>query len=129
MDPLEKEWMFCPYSGNALTLDASKQIAYCEASGYRIALKDLIDRVQVTQESSMEEVTRRYNLEPLVKTSERLDEENALASRTRATVDEDCPKCGHHGMEFYTLQLRSADEGQTVFYECTSCGHKYSQNN
>jgi DNA-directed RNA polymerase I subunit RPA12 len=90
---------------------------------------DLIDRVQVTQESSMEEVTRRYNLEPLVKTSEQLDEENALASRTRATVDEDCPKCGHHGMEFYTLQLRSADEGQTVFYECTSCGHKYSQNN
>lgn len=43
MDPLEKEWMFCPYSGNALTLDASKQIAYCEASGYRIALKGMSD--------------------------------------------------------------------------------------
>lgn len=42
MDPLEKEWMFCPYSGNALTLDASKQIAYCEASGYRIALKGML---------------------------------------------------------------------------------------
>ena len=27
-------------------------------------------------------------------------------------------------MRYYTLQLRSADEGSTVFYSC-ECGHKY----
>jgi DNA-directed RNA polymerase I subunit RPA12 len=43
-------------------------------------------------------------------------------------VDQTCPKCDHPEMEFYTMQLRSADEGQTVFYECPKCAHKYNQN-
>ncbi len=28
-------------------------------------------------------------------------------------------------MKYYTLQLRSVDEGSTVFYTCEQCGHKY----
>ena len=80
-------------------------------------------------ETDMEDYARRFALEPLVKSEARLEEEEALRGRTRATVDETCPKCGHEGLEFYTLQLRSADEGQTVFYECPECSYKYSQNN
>lgn len=54
---------------------------------------------------------------------------NAMATATRATVQEECPSCGHPELSFYTMQMRSADEGQTVFYECMKCGHKYSLNN
>jgi len=46
-----------------------------------------------------------------------------------ATIEEPCPKCGHHELYFYTMQLRSVDEGSTVFYECPKCKHKFSQNN
>merc|ERR1711908_108160 len=42
--------------------------------------------------------------------------------RVRATVREACPKCKHPELQYYTMQLRSADEGQTVFYECAKCG-------
>lgn len=36
-------------------------------------------------------------------------------------VDRTCPKCGNDKMSYATLQLRSADEGQTVFFTCTEC--------
>lgn len=32
-----------------------------------------------------------------------------------------CTKCGHNQMSYAAVQLRSADEGQTVFYTCLKC--------
>jgi len=46
----------------------------------------------------------------------------------RAKVKEPCPNCQHPELRFYTMQMRSVDEGQTVFYECEKCGHTYSTN-
>jgi DNA-directed RNA polymerase I subunit RPA12 len=127
--PLGRDWMFCPYSGALLTLDAGRGVAASALSGHAVPLEALEDRVLVVHESDMDSYAARYGLEPLVKSAARREAEAALATRTRATVDEPCPRCGHVGLEFYTLQLRSADEGQTVFYECPDCAHKWSQNN
>jgi len=46
-----------------------------------------------------------------------------------ATIDTPCPKCDNPEMTFTTAQLRSADEGATVFYRCPKCGHRYNTNN
>ena len=63
----------------------------------------------------------KFNIEPKnpdgTKIGSERDDENVSRER-RATVDEPCPKCDNHVLRFYTMQLRSADEGQTVFYEC-----------
>ncbi|KAJ8724326.1 hypothetical protein PYW08_015800 [Mythimna loreyi] len=43
-------------------------------------------------------------------------------------VERRCPKCGNDRMSYATLQLRSADEGQTVFYTCIACKYKETEN-
>lgn len=55
--------------------------------------------------------------------------EPTSAADKHATIEETCPKCGNPEMHFYTMQLRSVDEGSTVFYECPVCNYTYSQNN
>lgn len=43
-------------------------------------------------------------------------------------VERSCPQCQNSKMSYATLQLRSADEGQTVFYTCTKCKYVSAQN-
>ena len=62
-----------------------------------------------------------------------LDEDEDVAAsmvpqkKARAVAKETCPKCGNPEMEYFTMQLRSADEGQTIFYTCVSCRWKWKQ--
>ncbi|RWS31996.1 DNA-directed RNA polymerase I subunit RPA12-like protein [Leptotrombidium deliense] len=43
-------------------------------------------------------------------------------------VERKCWKCAHDKMYYKTLQTRSADEGQTVFYYCVKCGAQENEN-
>lgn len=43
---------------------------------------------------------------------------------TEAIIQKDCPNCKSQEMFYHTKQLRSADEGSTVFYRC-ECGYQY----
>ncbi|RMZ84839.1 hypothetical protein DV737_g998, partial [Chaetothyriales sp. CBS 132003] len=53
---------------------------------------------------------------------------NAEELQVEAVINRTCPQCGRSEMFYHTKQLRSADEGTTVFYRC-ECGFKDVQNN
>lgn len=59
------------------------------------------------------------------------EESKLKANRSRTegpVVERRCPRCGCDTMSYASLQLRSADEGQTVFYTCTKCQFKETEN-
>jgi len=39
------------------------------------------------------------------------------------TIEQVCSECGAKEMWYSTKQLRGADEGSTIFFECPLCGH------
>lgn len=45
--------------------------------------------------------------------------------QTHAMSSIACDQCGVKEVRYTTAQLRSADEGTTVFYSCDACGHKH----
>ena len=47
-----------------------------------------------------------------------------LGSGKRKMITEECPECGAKELAYEARQLRSVDEGQTIFYECLECGYK-----
>ncbi|KAL5037256.1 DNA-directed RNA polymerase I core subunit rpa12, variant 2 [Batrachochytrium dendrobatidis] len=60
---------------------------------------------------------------PIVDPSDDNNDRTNAHLRDGATIQEKCPKCDAPEMVFHTAQLRSADEGQTVFYSCVVCGY------
>lgn len=43
----------------------------------------------------------------------------------RSVIEETCPKCGYRLCYTWEIQMRSADEPATRFFECQKCHHKW----
>ncbi|KAG9446325.1 hypothetical protein H6P81_012453 [Aristolochia fimbriata] len=117
------EFMFCDVCGSLLSRTALT-FAECLLCGLKRSLEELQGK-ETSYRVTAEDVRRALKIQPFVQ----LDKFSiAEAEVERATVNEACPQCRHPQLEYYTKQLRSADEGQTVFYECPKCRYKFSHN-
>ncbi|XP_004342779.1 hypothetical protein CAOG_08178 [Capsaspora owczarzaki ATCC 30864] len=106
---------FCKDCGTVLDLSADDDYASCNACGKSREMADF--ELQVTRSYSHPFAFQKpkYNTMKVGKTK-------------GATINEKCPSCGHPEMMFRTMQLRSVDEGQTVFYDCEKCKFSFSVN-
>ncbi len=115
-------WPFCPSCHSMLSVDGTGKVrcSVCPYESFLHSLKSIPTSKTVSTDTAV----------PLwAKSDEEQAALRATKEPTRATVEEPCIKCGHGEVGFYCLQLRSVDEGQTVFYECPNCMHTWSVNN
>nr|SVE73343.1 EOG090X0LKA [Ceriodaphnia reticulata] len=78
----------------------------------------------------MEELEVKYTIEFNTK-SDYIEEQQLKSAQSKTDgplVERKCPKCGNDTMSYASLQLRSADEGQTIFYTCPKCQYKETEN-
>ncbi|KAK3681479.1 DNA-directed RNA polymerase I core subunit rpa12 [Vermiconidia calcicola] len=115
--------VFCTDCGNLLDANTGRK-AYIQCDVCGTQNKDTSSKVVVTtSKPSAFPSTLRTKLRSDVQEVSEAD------MQTDATIKQTCEKCGCEEVRYYTQQLRSADEGSTVFYTCPQCGHKWNTNN
>ncbi|KII75203.1 DNA-directed RNA polymerase I subunit RPA12 [Thelohanellus kitauei] len=97
---------FCCYCGTFLRMNIRKGLLTCDScdSSFNVLSDKFCDQHQ----------TIIFD-----------EDETAVVAKKKSGVDviadRVCQKCGNPQMSFKTLQTRSADEGQTVYYTCLKC--------
>ncbi|KAM6188512.1 DNA-directed RNA polymerase I subunit RPA12 isoform 1-T2 [Sarcoramphus papa] len=100
---------FCPECGSVLPRPGPRSTIHCPRCAFALHSADFEGKaVRSTIEFNRLEPAAGRGLDPAPHL------EGPLVERR-------CPRCGHEGMAYRTRQMRSADEGQTVFYTCPSC--------
>ena len=106
---------FCPSCGTLLpSLPASGDVT-CLSCKYRIPIEAFAQsEISYTIEFNKRDALRKKK-----------GKEDEIED---PVIERRCPQCGHEEMSYTALQLRSADEGQTVFFTCLKCKFKESEN-
>lgn len=104
---------FCPHCGSILPLpidDTSDNIT-CMC-GYKINCTRFDNMILSKSEIIFNEITTKKKVK-----STKMDGKMGGPS-----IERKCGRCGHNEMTYKTRQMRSADEGMSIFYHCVKCG-------
>lgn len=110
-DLLNKE--FCTECGSLIPMEGEMNhdtILVCKSCSARVALKSF-DGLTSTFRINFNDPLKEKALRQLRK----------LKDHKGPIVERRCPRCDSEQMYYFTMQTRSADEGQTVFYTCVKC--------
>lgn len=113
---ISTEVEFCPSCGSILPLPKGFT---CSAFITCVVCSALIESNLFDQISSTRTIIFNPR-ESLIKKESKIDK--------GPVVERKCKKCPSERMYYFTLQTRSADEGQTVFYTCCDCGAQENEN-
>lgn len=107
---------FCPQCGSIVIIPKKNDSTKCDICNYLIIyskFENIYSKSKIFFNEDLK--TKKYD-------KKRINVDNKL--NLGPLVDRVCIKCGCEQMSYTTLQTRSADEGQTVFYTCVQCNNK-----
>ncbi|AAF79907.1 Contains a weak similarity to transcription elongation factor S-II from Drosophila melanogaster gi/135660 and contains a transcription factor S-II domain PF/01096 [Arabidopsis thaliana] len=108
-------WSFVPINVVLCSLmekSRESDILFCNLCGTMLVLK-----------------STKYAECPLCETTRNGKEiiDKNLAYTVTTEIKKACEKCQHPELVYTTRQTRSADEGQTTYYTCPNCGHRFTE--
>ncbi|KAI0761157.1 DNA-directed RNA polymerase I kDa polypeptide [Trametes elegans] len=115
--------LFCPDCGTLLNLPQDGQFQVeCEQCAH-VEPASSYENIEIVTKSHPDAFPSALQQKRKTQTKVHAANEDLLK------VTEKCPECGH--MEAYSkeAQLRSADEGSTIFYTCVKCKFGWRVNN
>ncbi|XP_064100072.1 DNA-directed RNA polymerase I subunit RPA12-like isoform X2 [Macrobrachium nipponense] len=107
---------FCLCCGAILDLSTADKNVTCVVCKSKVSLNEILSREKA--------YTVKFN--DIKKYETKAVENDEVFGQMDSSRE--CSKCGNIGMSYTTMQLRSADEGQTVFYICPNCRHREVEN-
>ncbi|XP_047328510.1 DNA-directed RNA polymerase I subunit RPA12-like [Impatiens glandulifera] len=113
----QRDFMFCEMCGTMLSFNTVKY-ARCPLCKFKRNLKEISGK-EIRYSISVADIRRELGISTL-----EIHEEQ----KQQIDYSKKCPKCNNEGMGFKSIQTRSADEGETQFYNCAKCGYSYKEN-
>ncbi|KAI5621661.1 DNA-directed RNA polymerase I subunit RPA12 isoform X1, partial [Silurus asotus] len=131
MSYFEGDINFCPECGNILPIPGIQDFITCPRCAFNIPVRELSGHVikssvvfnSLEKSSSVVEREEDGELKGPVDWIVR-GNANINAHFFFQQIDRRCSRCNKEGMVYHTRQMRSADEGQTVFFTCVHCRYQ-----
>ncbi|KAM8974196.1 DNA-directed RNA polymerase I subunit RPA12 [Pelodytes ibericus] len=101
---------FCSDCGSVLPPPGAQDTVTCPCCSHSTQVTEFLGKFVQTSVV--------FNKLDTIALSNEAEESGALKG---PLIDRRCSRCGFEKMVYHTRQMRSADEGQTVFYTCTQC--------
>ncbi|KAE8729272.1 protein terminal ear1-like [Hibiscus syriacus] len=113
-----RDFMFCSLCGTMLSLVSAK-IAECALCKTKTSAKGILGR-EIGYTLTVEDIRRDLGISHAM--------EEMKTEESAALIKQTCKSCGNTELEYTTRQMRSADEGQTVFLVCPKCKARDTEN-
>ncbi|GMI96864.1 hypothetical protein like AT3G25940 [Hibiscus trionum] len=113
-----RDFMFCNLCGTMLSLVSSKTVE-CPLCETRTSAKGVLG-LEIGYTLTVEDIRRDLGISNAM--------EEMTTKESAALIKQTCKSCGNTELEYTTRQMRSADEGQTVFLVCPKCKARDTEN-